>query len=378
MAWISGVGLTRFGRLPGADTLTLSSDAATIALDDAGMSRSEVDGVLAGYSTTTPHLMPAGLFAEYFGIQPQYAHGVSAGGATGSAMVALADHLVTAGAARAVLVVAGENRLTGQSRDRTVAMLADVGEARYEVPLGPTVPAYYALLASAYLHRYPWAREHLAALAVFMRTNAARHDGSHLSKPITIDDVLESRMIADPLRLLDCCPISDGGAAVVVTKEPTHPDAVLIRSTAQAHRHQHVSSADMFDTGARASADRALKRAGIALSDVTIAGVYDSFTITLALLLEEIGLAPEGLSGGCAARGEFSGDGTVGLNTDGGLLSHGHCGVAGGMAHVIEVASQVAGRAGARQVANRDFGLVHADGGVLSAHVSMVLEPNDA
>src|SRR5207253_4078452 len=142
--------------------------------------------------------------------------------------------------------------------------------------------ASYALLASACLHRYPQAGAELPALAVLMRGNAARHDGSHLTEPITVDDVLDSRVIADPLRLLDCCPISDGGAAVLVTKQPTQPDAVRIRSTAQAHRHQHVSAADMFDTGARAAAHRALRQAGIALSDVKVAGVYDSFTITLA------------------------------------------------------------------------------------------------
>lgn len=377
MAWISGVGLTPFGRLAGSDTLTLSSQASTSALDDAGLSRADVDGLLAGYSTTAPHLMPAGVFAEHFGLRPDYAHGVSAGGATGASMIALADHLVTAGAARTVLVVAGENRLTGQSRDRTVATLADVGDLRYEVPLGTTVPAYYALLASAYLDRYPSAREDLAELAVLMRSNAARHEGAHLTRPITAADVLDSRMIADPLRLLDCCPISDGGAAVVVTRDPTRSDAVRIRSSAQAHRHQHLTAADLWATGAGESARHALARADARLADVTAAAIYDSFTITLAMLLEEIGLAPSGQAGRAAAEGRF-GSGALPLNTDGGLLSHGHSGVAGGLAHVVELALQIAGRAGDRQVRDRGLGLLHADGGVLSAHVSLVLEPGDA
>lgn len=378
MSWVSGVGLTPFGRLPGSDSLGLMAMAAQAALDDAGLLRADIDGVLCGYSTTAPHLMPAGVFAEYFGLQPGYAHGVSAGGATGSSMVALADHLVTAGAAERVLVVAGENRLTGQSRDTTVAGLAGVAHPEYEVALGANLPALYALLASAYLARFPEARRGLAELAVLMRSNATRHDGSHLRAPITVADILASRPIAEPLRMLDCCPISDGGSAVVVTTEPASPHAVRIAATAQAHLHQHLTQADLAATGASRSAALALQRAGVSLADITVAGVYDSFTITLAILLEEIGFAPPGEAGAVAASGGFSGRGATVLNPDGGLLSHGHCGVAGGLAHVVEIARQLSGRAGARQVSDRSLGFVHADGGVLSAHVSMVLEPHDA
>jgi acetyl-CoA acetyltransferase len=377
MAWISGAGATPFGRLEGSTSLSLAAQAAQQALDDAGLARAAVDGLICGYSTTFPHMMPAGAFAEHFGLRPQFAQGVAMGGATGLGMTALAQQLTDAGVLRTVLVVAGENRLTGQSRDDSIRTLAQVGHPRYEVPLGANVPAYYALLASAYLHDRSATRADLAQLAVLMRANAGRHPEAHLRDPVTVADVLASRPIAEPLHLLDCCPISDGGAAVVVTARPVAKHSVRIRSSAQAHLHQHVTVADLRATGAGQAAGSALAQAGIRLADIDVAGVYDSFTVTLAMLLEEIGLARHGAAGRQAADGEFGSGGRVLLNADGGLLSHGHSGVAGGLAHLIETVRQLSGRAAGARARDARLGLVHAEGGVLSAHVSAVLERQD-
>ena len=183
MSWITGVGLTRFGRLEPFSTLDLMSQAATAALADAKLERSDVDGLICGYSTTMPHLMLSTVFAEHFGLQPQYAHAVQLGGATGFAMAMLAHYLVEAGAARRILVVAGENRLTGQTRDASIQTLAQVGHPVYEVQLGPTIPAYYGLVASRYMHEYGITEPDLAELAVLMRSNAARHPGAQFREP---------------------------------------------------------------------------------------------------------------------------------------------------------------------------------------------------
>jgi acetyl-CoA acetyltransferase len=148
MSYITGVGLTSYGKHEGSSSLDLMSQAAALALADAGLKRNEIGGVLCGYSTVSPHIMLATVFAEHFGIQPSYAHAVQVGGATGLAMTMLAHTLVEAGVVRHVLVVAGENRLTGQSRDASIQALAQVGHPDYEVPLGPTIPAYYGLVAS--------------------------------------------------------------------------------------------------------------------------------------------------------------------------------------------------------------------------------------
>ncbi|MGE0716364.1 MAG: thiolase family protein [Alphaproteobacteria bacterium] len=372
MAWIVGAGDTAFGRHAGATTLDLMTRAAAAALADGGLARGDVDGLLCGYSTTHPHLMLATVFAEHFGLDPIYAHALQAGGATGCAMTMLAARLVDSGQCRTILVVAGENRATGQSRDSSVQTLAQVGHPDCEVPFGATIPAYYALLASRYMHVHGIGEADLAELAVAMRANAARHPGAHLTAPMTVADVLSSKPIAAPLKLLDCCPISDGGVALLVAAEP-RPGAVRVAGAGQAHRHQHVTRADIDATGAVLAAGRALAEAGVALDDVDYLAVYDSFTITLTMLLEEIGFAPRGGAAHMARAGIFAPDGRLPLNTHGGLLSFGHCGVGGGMAHIAEAYRQLAGKAAARQVSGRRTAFVHGDGGVMSSHVSLVL-----
>src|SRR3984885_5273782 len=177
MSFITGVGLTAFGRHEGSSSLDLMSQAAELAIADAGLKRGDIDCILCGYSTVVPHIMLATVFAEHFGIRPSYAHAVQVGGATGLAMAMLAHHLVDAGVARNVLVVAGENRLTGQSRDASIQALAQVGHPDYEVPLGPTIPAYYGLVASRYMHEFGISQAELAELAVLMRAHATTHPG---------------------------------------------------------------------------------------------------------------------------------------------------------------------------------------------------------
>jgi len=375
MSFITGVGLTAFGRHEGASTLGLMSRAAELAIEDAGLKRGEIDGLLCGYSTTMPHIMLATVFAEHFGLQPAYCHAVQVGGATGMAMAMLAHHVVEAGLARHVLVVGGENRLTGQSRDASIQALAQVGHPVYEVPLGPTIPAYYGLVASRYMHEYRVTEQDLAELAVLMRGHAATHPGAQFRDPITVADVMASKPVASPLKLLDCCPVSDGGAAFVISRERTGDVGVRVRGCAQAHTHQHVTAAPALNKlGAEIAIARAKAASGVAISDVRYAAVYDSFTITLLMLLEDLGLAGRGEAAARARSGHFGRDGEMPLNTHGGLLSYGHCGVGGAMAHLVETQLQMTGRAGNRQVKDASVALLHGDGGVLSSHLSMFLE----
>ena len=375
MSFITGVGLTPFGKHEGASSLDLMSRAAELAIADAGLKRAEVDGILCGYSTVSPHIMLATVFAEHFGIHPSYAHAVQVGGATGLAMAMLAHHLVDAGVVRHMLVVSGENRLTGQSRDASILALAQVGHPAYEVPLGPTIPAYYGLVASRYMHEYGVTQEDLAEFAVLMRQHALAHPGAQFHDAITVADVMASKPVALPLKLLDCCPVSDGGAAFVVSREPTGQDRICVRGCAQAHTHQHVTAAPgLSQLGAEIAIARARAATGIAISDVRYAAIYDSFTITLAMLLEDLGLAKRGEAAARVRSGHFSRDGEMPLNTHGGLLSYGHCGVGGAMAHLVETHLQMTGRAEQRQVRDASVALLHGDGGVLSSHVSMFLE----
>lgn len=352
------------------------ADAAEIALDDAAVERHQIDGVITGYSTAMPHLMLATLFCEHFGLSPEYANGLQLGGATGAGMVMLARLLVQSGQCRSVLVVAAENRLTHEGgRESAIKTLAQVGHVDYEVPFGATIPSYYALLASQYLARYGANEQDLAEIAVHMRRQAAHMPGAHLAAPLSVQDVMATRPIATPLKLADCCPISDGGAAFVVSAAPGPHRPVRLSGAGQAHQHQHISSVRNFsDFGAAAATERALTQAGLSRDRIGVLGIYDSFTVTLAILLEETGFAPVGGTAEQIRQGHHAIEGGVPLNTHGGLLSYGHPGVAGGMGHIAEVTRQLQGRATGRQMAtSADHGYVHADGGILSAHVGLVL-----
>jgi acetyl-CoA acetyltransferase len=378
-AFIAGAGNTPFGRLEGQGALDLMAQAAQRALDDGGLKRADIDGVLCGYATTLPHLMLSTLFCERFSLEPQYAHGVTLGGATGCAMLMLARDLVRVGRCRTVLVVAGENRLTGQSRDSAIQTLAQVGDPDYEVANGASIPAYYALLASRYMHETGLTEADLAEFAVLMRANAAKHPDAHIRQTVTRDEVLASKPIASPLKLMDCCPISDGAMALIITSQPTKSPRVAIAGAGQAHRHQHLTAIDdTTNYGARDASRRAFEEAGLGISDIDYLAIYDSFTITLAILIEETGFAPRGGSAARVRAGDFSPGGRLPLNTHGGLLAFGHSGVAGGMGHAVEAYRQLTGTAGARQVAPRHRAFVHADGGVLSSHVSLILSREDS
>jgi len=300
------------------------------------------------------------------------------GGATGCAGVMHAAMLVEAGRCRHVLVVMGDNRVTGMSRDGAVAALAQVGHPQFEVPYGPTIPAFYALVASRYMHEHGVTSEHLAHVAVTMRDHAVRHPGAQMRKPITVADVLASRMIARPLHLLDCCLVSDGGVAVVVSaadaaRDTARPGVALI-GAGQGHTHEHLSQApSLTDFGCHDAAARALGEAGVRPADIRVAEIYDSFTITLLIELESMGFFARGEAGPAIAAGALALGGRLPTNTHGGLLSFGHSGAAGGLTHVVEGVRQLRGEAGPRQVPGADIAFVHGDGGILSAHCSIVL-----
>ena len=192
------------------------------------------------------------------------------------------------------LTVTGDNRLTGMPPGGAVAALAHFGHAQFEVPYGMTIPACYALVAQRYMHDYAVTREDLAAIAVTQRRHALRHPKAHMKKPLTVEDVCTSRLIASPLRLFDCAPNSDGGAAVVVSTGEAVPDLrdrpVAMLGAGQKHTHEHIVAApSLTDFGCKESSAIALREAGVTVHDIDVAEIYDSFTITLLLELESIG-----------------------------------------------------------------------------------------
>ena len=377
-AFITGAYDTAVGELPGSSCMALHAEAAIGAVADAGLQLSDIDGVLCAYSFTEPHLMLASVFCEYLGIHPGTCLAIQAGGASACIMIMNAAALVASGQCRHVLVVTGDNRLTGLSRDGAVAALSEVGHPQFERPFGISVPASYGLVAKHYMHQYGVTLEQLAAIAVEHRRHAGRHPKAQKREPISVADVLGSKMIADPLHMLDCCLISDGGAALVISSREAARDskakAVEILGAGQGHTHEHIIAApSLVDFGCKKSSATAFARAGVTASDIDVAQIYDSFTITLAVELESIGFFERGQAGIAAAAGELGLGGKLPCNTHGGLMSYAHSGAAGGMFHAVEAVHQLRGQADARQVQDAQLAFVHGDGGILSAHCSLVL-----
>jgi len=377
-AFITGAHDTPVGELPGSTCMGLHAQAALGAVADAGLALSDIDGVLCAYSFTQPHLMLASVFCEHLGLHPGFCAAVQAGGASAAIMVMQAAALVASGQCQHVLVVTGDNRLSGLSRDGAVAVLSEVGHPQFERPFGISVPAAYALVAQRYMHEFGVTSEQLAAIAVEHRRHASLHPNAHKRDPITIADVLNSKIIASPLHLLDCCLISDGGAALVVSSQAAAADTrgqpIELLGAGQGHTHEHIIAAPkLTDFGCKTSSAIAFARAGITPADIDVAEIYDSFTITLLVELESMGFFERGEAGPAALAGELGLQGCLPCNTHGGLLSYGHSGAAGGMFHVVEAVHQLRGHAGARQVPEARLAFVHGDGGILSAHCSLVL-----
>ena len=317
---------------------------------------------------------------EYLRFSPKVCASISMGGVTGGLLIAQASVLVRSGMCRNVLCVTGDNRLTGLN-DKVQDALAGVGHPQFEQPYGMSVPAAFAQAAQVYMHEFGLSADHMAAVAVNQRANAARHPGAHMRSPITMDDVRASKMIASPLRMLDCCLVSDGGSAVVVSAEDVVRDlskpAVQNLGTGEGHTHEHVfMSPSLVDFGCKDSAAAALGQAGISHKDIKSAHIYECFTSTVLITLESMGFYDRGEAGAAALAGDFAIGGKFPVNTNGGLLSYGSSGAAGGMSHAVEAVRQLRGEAGDRQVAGADLSFVHTLGGIFSGYCSIVLGCN--
>lgn len=375
---IAGVGELPQGRSTLPNTMALHAELARLALDDAGIELSAVDAILSVSPRSDPYLIHAAALAEYLAIEPGVAWTLEAGGAAPAAMVDIAGGLVASGRAETVLVVAADMPLSGVSREAYVGTLAEAGPVHPDLEriYGPTVPAMFATVARAHMEKFGTTEAHLAAVAVQNRQAAALHPNAHYREPIDAAAHSASKLIADPLRLLDCAPVSDGGGAVVVTAAPkAGPRSVEVRAAGFATGRMHLSAAaSLTDCGAGKALERALAHAGRSHDELDLALIYDCFTIAMLLNLEDMGLARPGQGGPAFAAGEFGPRGRLPVNPHGGLLSHGHPARAGGMGQLVEAVVQLRGEAGARQVPGAQLALVHGMGGVFATHGVLLLE----
>ncbi len=375
---IVGVGESEIGRVPHMTGLGLNAQAAKRALDDAGLKVSDIDGVLTAYSFTEPYFMLGSVICEYLGIKPRYNASVVSGGASPAIMLKHAAQAIVSGQAETVLVCAGENRATGQSRDATVAALMAVGHPYFEQPYGTSIPSFYAMIAHRHMHQYGTTREQLAHVAVNTRAHALLHPNAHMKKAITLEQVLAAKPIAAPLGMLDCCLISDAGGAFIVTSAERARDLkarpAYLQGIAEYHTHEHLMCApSLTQFGAIESGRVAYEMAGLGPKDIDVAQLYDCFTIVPIIEAEELGLCEPGEGGAYFASGQARIGGKVPINTHGGMLSHAHAGAAGGLFGIVEAVRQLRGGLGARQVEGAEVALVHNEGGILSSHCTLIL-----
>jgi acetyl-CoA acetyltransferase len=379
-AAIAGIGESQVGKVPGRSALQLQSDAALAALADAGVTISEVDGLFTTPVRVEHWNMPAGVVAGFFGIRPNYLSTVDVAGASGCSMIDQAIAAVESGRCEVALCVAGQNLLSNRSRSQAVQSMAERGSGhpQFEVPYGPLIPSLYALIAQRHMHEYGTTPEQLAQVAVTMRKHASLNPNAHKRELISVDDVMNSRMITSPLHVFDCAIVSDGAAAAVVMRADRARDLgrkpVYLLGSGYGLRHGYVGDAQCLTTSGAMDAGRtAFGKAGLAPKDINVAQIYDCFTITVIVELEDLGFCPKGEGGRFVEDGNIGLGGRLPVTTHGGLLSGGHPGLGGGFFHVLEAVRQLRGEAGERQVANAEVALAHGNGGVVSVHCTLIL-----
>lgn len=373
-----GAADTQVGELPDRSPMELCVEATLAALDDAGFRKDQVDGLITCNAMAQPMLYHAEAVAEYLQIFPRYCMSAPAGGGTTFSILHHAASAIATGMADTVVIAMADSLRTGLSREQALLMQSSTGHPQYEQPYGATVPAYYALIAQAHMHEFGTTAEQLAEIAVAARAHASRNPAAQKRDPITVQDVLSSKLIADPLRLLDCSLVSDGGSAVVMTSAERARDfphqPVYLLGVGEGHRHEHISQAqDLTTSAAKDAGERAYAMAGVTPADMDFAQLYDCFTPTVLVELEDLGFCEKGEGGAFAASGALGPDGALPVNTHGGLLSHSHPGNPGSMFALTESIWQLRHSAGERQVANAEIGLVHAQGGIMSSHTALIL-----
>jgi acetyl-CoA acetyltransferase len=359
------------GNLPNKSSLQLHAEGAMNALADAGIDKSEVDGIAtAGVSTLQ--------IAEYLGITPRYTDGTAVGGSSFVIHVAHALEAIASGRASVVLITHGQGHMGGRARPPSAAGDPSNLGAQYEQPYGVMGPPYgYALACMRHMATFGTTKEQLAQIAVQTRQWAAMNPKAMMHDPITVEDVLNSRPICYPFNLLDCCLVTDaGGGCVAVSPERARDlkkKPVWVLGVGEAHDHNMISQMpDLTRTPAQYSGPAAMGMAGVSHDDIDLAMVYDSFTYTVLVTLESLGFCKPGEGGAFVSGGRLGPGGALPTNTNGGGLSYTHPGMYG-MFLLLEATRQLRGECGERQVADCKLALVNGTGGFLSSTGTLIL-----
>ena len=340
------------------------------ALEDAGLTLQDVDGV---FCATTQARTSAMSLIEYLGLPDAYTDSTIVGGSSFEIHMAHAHAALEAGLCDVAVIAYGSTQRTVGRRAASVREYNP-----YETPFRPFLPATaYALAASRHMHDFGTTREQLAEVAVAAREWALLNPAAWEKKPLTIADVLNARPVSDPFTVRDCCLVTDGGGAIVMTRiDRARGMAKLpvpVLGWGQCITHATISSMpDLTHTGAIQSGAAAYAMAGMTPADIDVLALYDAFTINTILFLEDLGFCPKGEGGRFVENGRIGPTGDVAVNTNGGGLSYCHPGMYG-LFLLIEAVRQLRIECGPRQVAGAEAALVHGNGGVLSAQATVIL-----
>ena len=366
---IVGAGNTRYGKVPGVSALAHNIDAIAMAIEDAGIDKNEVDAVLTKAPSSDFQMLWSARVAQAIGVVPKVTATLDQAGASNIGLIGYAIMCMEMGMCTTAVISYGDNPLTGK---RTF----------YNRPRGEDsaygffgAPSAYAMLARRHMEEFGTTSLQLGEVAVACRRHASLNPNAQFQTPITVEDHQASRYVAEPFHLLDCCPVSDGGAAIVVTsaeraRDLRQPPAYIL-GLGQGHPAWDIQHrADWTTSGAKVSGEMAFQMAGLGPRDMNFAELYDCFTIVPLVTLEDYGFCKKGEGGEFVSGGRIQLGGEFPINTSGGLL--GETGMPG-MQHVVEGVRQIRGQCGVRQVPGASAGVVSGQGGIMTTHATMVL-----
>ncbi len=371
---VVGIGEVDLFESKGRSPAGLMAEASRLAVADAGLKMTDIDGL---FTASSVYYTPSLTFAEYAGLNPRYSDSTVVGGASFEAHVGHAAAAIRAGLCDYALITYGSTQRSDRGK-----LVSQAEWLPYEQPYAMIHPiSPMGLIAHRHMHQFGTTSEQLAHVAVSARSWALRNPQAPYRTPLTVDEVLSSPVISSPLHKLDCCLVTDGGAAVVLCSADRARDLpkppVYVLGFGEAANHRNISAMpDLTTTRATESARRAYQMAGLRPTDIDVANVYDAFTISLLILLEDLGFVPKGEGGPFVESGAIAPGGSLALNPNGGGLSYSHPGMLG-LFLLTEAVRQLRGEAGERQVGGATTALAHGMGLTLGAHATVILGTED-
>jgi len=361
---------------PNETPLSLMARIAAEAIADAGLSKRDIDGFLVGMPTADPGFIYPASAAEVLGINPRMLNVVDIGGASPAGMIWRAAAAIQAGMCSAVLCIVADLNRMGDQKVPVISV-----QREFEAPYGNIgANCGYAMIAHRHMYEYGTTAQQMAKVAVDQRKNALKNPlAAFGDKPLTIDDVLNSRMIVDPLHLFEIVSPCSGGSAVIVAspevaKRAKNPPIWLLGAGEYSNHSSITYAPSLTESPIKPAADTAFKMAGVERKDVDLVCPYDCYTITVLVTLEDAGFCKKGQGGPFATAHDLSYAGDFPCNTHGGQLSFGQPGLGGGMSHVVEGIRQLMGRGEGRQVKDAALAYVNGNGGIMSEQVSLIFE----